>query len=427
MKISLTQRIYFFTACCCLLFIFLVASIIRSSETIELAIDQENYAQNLVNHTNILKQLIISDDIYEDNYNAINWNDSQQKLIKILKTSPALTPKEQTLKNSINSQILSVKRLFEKINENQLINASESIKKHLKTRLIIQLETIRSDSEQLSNIAQKNIHKVLKEEVVFIVFMLVVCIILLTYGAIKLNRIFNTSMREIKQAFKSNHSGNFEKIKLSIYSQEFESIASAFNTMNTKLSETTVSLAVMKQMVEERTHVLEALSKTDPLTKVANRRALFEQGNIELSRVVRTQNELAVILLDCDLFKELNDQHGHLVGDEALIHLCKIFTQEVRDIDFIGRYGGEEFVIILPNCDINGGIETARRIQASLSKQCLSVENTEICMSLSIGITTFNKKHQSFEQLINDADQAMYLAKENGRNRIEVYQDINLH
>ena len=78
--------------------------------------------------------------------------------------------------------------------------------------------------------------------------------------------------------------------------------------MNKKLSKTTVSLEVMKQVIEERTHVLEELSNTDPLTKVANRRALFKRGNFELSRVNRTQNNLTLILLDCDFFKDFNDE-----------------------------------------------------------------------------------------------------------------------
>lgn len=427
MKMSLTQRIYFFTASCCMIFIFLVASIIRSSEVIEQAIEQENYAQNLVTHTNILKQLIINNDIYKDNYNASTWHDSQRKLAMILKDSPTLTPQEQTLKNSINSQNLSVIRLFQKINENKLHNASEAIKAHLKNRLIIQLETIRGDSEQLSTIAQKNIHHVLKQEVAIIVIILAVCIFLLTFGAHHLTKVFKTSMNEIKDAFQANHSGHFEEIKLSNHSQEFENIANAFNAMNEKLSKTTVSLQVMKQVVEERTHVLEELSNTDPLTKVANRRALFDRGHIEISRVQRSQNNLTIILLDCDLFKEFNDKYGHLVGDDVLMHICEICTKEIREIDFLARYGGEEFVIILPDCNITGGLETARRIQDSLARHCMSVDNKEINMTLSIGIATFNEKHQSFEELINDADRAMYLAKENGRNRIEVYKSQNLH
>lgn len=228
---SLTHRIYVFTTCCCLLFIFLVASIIRSSDIVELAIEQENYAQNLVNHTNILKHMIVNENIYADNYNPSNWQDSQRKLVHLLKNSPTLTPQEQALKNSVNSQYLSVIRLFQKINDNKLKSASGEIKKHLKTRLIIQLETIRSDSEQLSNIAKQNINRVLKQEVSFIVLILAICIPIITFSAFSLIRIFTISMNEIKTAFKTNHSGHYEEVKLSHQSEEFENIANAFNEM----------------------------------------------------------------------------------------------------------------------------------------------------------------------------------------------------
>ncbi len=108
-------------------------------------------------------------------------------------------------------------------------------------------------------------------------------------------------------------------------------------------------------------------------------------------------------------------------------HICKICHQEIRDIDFLARYGGEEFIIILPDCDLNGGVEIANRIQSSLARHCVSIEDKEICMTLSIGICMLSDKHKSFDELINDADQAMYLAKKNGRNRIEVTGDHNLH
>jgi len=427
MKISLSQRVYFFAISCCLLFAVIVTSILWSMQKVELAFNRNNYAQKVENHANILKLLIISGNIYDRNFSTSNWLTSQNKLKNFLKLAPRLTPQQQTLQNSITSQNQNVKRLFSKINESKFKNASEAIKKHLRTRLITQLEIIRSDSVQLSTIVQKDIHNVIKREVLFIICILVVSIFILLYGSFRLTKIFRTSLNEVKRAFVENHSGHFQKIHLSTQSDEFDSIVKEFNSMNHKLSETTVSLAVMKKVVEERTHVLELLSNTDPLTKVANRRALFERGNMEFSRVLRTHNKLALILLDCDYFKNINDQFGHLFGDELLKHLCKICGQEIRDIDFLARYGGEEFIIILPDCDLNGGVEIANRIQTSLAKHCVAIENKEVCVTLSIGICMLSDKHENFEQLINDADQAMYLAKKNGRNRIEVTGEHNLH
>lgn len=427
MKISLSKRIYFFTMSCCLLFAVIVSSILWSSQKVELAFSRNNYAQKVENHTNILKQLITSDDIYDSHYNADNWLLSQSKLVNLLKSAPSLTPQEQTIQNSIISQSNNVKRLFNKISENKLKNANDTIKKHLKTRLMTQLEIIRADSVQLSTIVQSDIHSVIKREVTIIISILSISFFILFYGSFRLTHIFRTSLKEVKSAFEKNHSGHFQKIQLSNHSDEFEVIVLAFNLMNHKLSETTVSLTEMKKIVEEKTHVLEQLSKTDPLTQVANRRALFERGNMELARKNRSRNKLSLILLDCDYFKVVNDKFGHQVGDELLKHVCKICAQEIRDIDFLARYGGEEFIIILPDCDLTGGAEIAKRIQATLVKQCLKIDSKEICMTLSIGIATLSDKHTNFEQLINEADKAMYQAKENGRNRIEVSGDQSLH
>lgn len=427
MKVSLSKRIYFFSISCCIIFAVLVGSILWSWQKIELAFKREYYAQNVENHANALKQHIISENIYNSNYRADNWLASQNKLINVLKLAPSLTPQQQTIQNSINSQNKNVKRLFNIINDNKLKNANDAIKRHLKIRLMTQLEIIRSDSVQLSAIAKKDIHNVIKHAAFFIVNVLVISILVLFYGSFRLTKIFKTSLDEVTKAFENNHSGHFQRIKLSYQSAEFDSIVKAFNLMNIKLSETTISLEEMKKVVADKTHVLEQLTKTDPLTKVANRRALYERGNMEFSREHRTHNKLTLILLDCDYFKNINDQYGHQVGDELLKHICKMCNQEIRDIDLLARYGGEEFIIILPDCDLTGGIDIAKRIQKSLQNHSLTIEEKEIDMTLSIGVSTLSEKHETFEQLINDADQAMYLAKKNGRNRIEVSQELSLH
>ena len=415
MNISLLQRIFFFTLGCCFLFILLLGSVIWSSQAIELAFSRNHYAQQLTNQTNTLKQLVANDNIYDSNYSINDWQSLEVKLTALLKSSPQLTEQQQTIQNSLQSQnesyneILynkpqneSLKSLFTLINKNKLKNASEIIKKHLKTKLMIQLEAIRSDALHLSAIAQKDIYNTIKKQAILIISVSAVSILALIFGAFTLTSIVRKSLNEVKRAFEKNHCGDYQNIQLSHHSQEFDSIAEAFNTMNEKLSESTVSLSEMKKIVDERTHVLEQLSKTDPLTKVANRRALFERANMEFSRAMRSKSKLTLLLLDCDFFKNVNDEFGHLFGDELLIHICNICGQEIRDIDFLARYGGEEFIIVLPNCDIAGGIETANRIQNSLARHCVAMAGKKICVTL-------------------------YLAKENGRNRIEVLPAPNLH
>lgn len=420
MKLSLQQHIYFFTLSSCLFFILLVISILWSIQVVEVAIERERYAHKVESHSNILKQFIRSEDIYVENYNTDSWETLERKFDELLELTPALTSEQQTIQNSIKSQNKNVIRLFETINQNQLENADDRIKEHLKLRLITQLEAINSDSKQLFNIVQKDINIAIKQQVTFVLVILSLSLSVLLYGAFKLVRIFRTSLNEVKLAFTKNRCGNYQNIQLSNKYEEFESIANAFNDMNTELSETTVSLASMKKTVAERTKVLEQLSNTDPLTKVANRRALFERGNAEFSRTQRTKNKLTLILLDCDFFKNINDQYGHLFGDQVLQHICVVCSEEIRNIDFFARYGGEEFIIILPESELSGAIKTAARIQSSLANKAIVFEKTDVYVTLSVGICEITQQHRSFEEMIKDADTAMYRAKENGRNRIEV-------
>ena len=268
MKLSLLQQIFLFTLSSCLLFVVLVISILWSSQVVDVALEREEYAHKVEGHTNTLKQFILSENIYESNYNTDSWFALESKFNDLLKLAPSLTPQQQTFQNSIESQNNSVTRLFNSINKNKLKNADEVIKNHLKIRLITQLETIRSDSIQLSTIIQKDIQNVIRRQVIFVLSILGLGLISFIYGAFRLIKIFKTSLTEVRLAFEKNRNGNFQEIQLSNQSQEFNSIANAFNDMNKELSETTVSLESMKKIVAERTQVLEQLSNTDPLTKV---------------------------------------------------------------------------------------------------------------------------------------------------------------
>lgn len=427
MNISLSQRIFFFVLSCSLLFMLVLVSVIWSSYAIEKAFNRNNYAQQLTNQSYRLKQLVANDNIYEVDYNLNDWQVLEDKLTSLLQSPPKLTAKQHTIQMSLQNQNENLKNLFTLINKNKLKNASDIIKQHLKTRLMIQLEAIQSDSLQLSAMAQKGIYNTIKQQSLLIISVSVASIVGLLFGAFVITYIVRKSLNEVKSAFEKNHSGDFQNIEFSHHSQEFDSIAKAFNAMNKKLSDTTVSLAVMKQVVEQRTQVLEQLSNTDALTKVANRRALFERANLEFSRARRAGTDFTLLLLDCDFFKKINDDFGHLFGDQLLIQLCDICRQEIREVDFLARYGGEEFIIVLPDCDTAGGIEIANRIQESLAQNCIMVGEKEVFITVSIGACTLNEHHKNLEQLINDTDQAMYQAKKNGRNRIEVLRPKNLH
>ncbi|WP_413701256.1 GGDEF domain-containing protein [Psychromonas sp. KJ10-10] len=214
--------------------------------------------------------------------------------------------------------------------------------------------------------------------------------------------------------------GHYTEIQLSQKSSEFSDFVEKFNAMSKQLSETTVSRNQLQRIVAERTEALRLISNTDPLTNIANRRFLYEKGEIELTRNQRYNTSLALLMIDCDFFKKVNDTYGHLIGDKVLQHLCRTFEKVIRSIDFLARYGGEEFVILLPNSNQVGAIEMAKRIQQTLKNSPLVVDELSLSVTISIGIAITDDPSTTFEGLLDEADHALFLAKKNGRDRFEI-------
>ncbi|MEY8213264.1 MAG: diguanylate cyclase, partial [Colwellia sp.] len=428
MKLSLQQRIYFFTLSCSLLFGVLVISILWSTQSLNVALKRDEYAHRVENHTNILKQFITSENIYAGNYNTDNWFSLDSQFNELLRLAPRLTPPQKTIQNSIESQNKNVLRLFNAINKNKLKNASEIIKKHLKTRLMTQLEAIRSDSIQLSHLVKKDIENVIRDQIIFILSVLSLVIFILVYGAFRLNKIFRTSLNEIKSAFEKNHSGQFPKIQLSNQSQEFTSIANAFNTMNKKLSETTVSLESMKETVAEKTQVLERIAHYDILTNLPNRVLLADRISQAMLQCSRHQQSLAVVFLDLDGFKTVNDTYGHDVGDELLIALSVRMKEALREGDTLSRIGGDEFVAVLADLVNVEDCEPVLERLLLAASEPVTVGDIVVNVSASIGVTLYPQDNEDADQLIHHADQlmrhadqAMYVAKESGKNRYHYF------
>ncbi|WP_370978844.1 GGDEF domain-containing protein [Agaribacterium sp. ZY112] len=157
-------------------------------------------------------------------------------------------------------------------------------------------------------------------------------------------------------------------------------------------------------------------SHVDSLTGLRNRRALENCMQREIPLAHRHNNPLSILVLDIDLFKEINDTHGHLIGDECLQHIAKILKNALRAGDQAFRYGGEEFVIQLSECDSSNAYYCAERIRSQIAATPLTTTSKRIELSCSIGCATL-KASDNFESLFNRADQAMYEAKRQGRNR----------
>jgi len=158
------------------------------------------------------------------------------------------------------------------------------------------------------------------------------------------------------------------------------------------------------------------LIRFDALTKVFNRQTLESNLRGELNRVRRYEQKTTILMVDLDSFKSLNDTYGHDFGDSVLKRVAHRFKEKLRDIDFVGRVGGEEFIIVMPNTDKEAGLFVANRIREGV--QNLSFEHPEVRVTFSGGVASAPEDAQEMERLIKKADMALYRAKENGRNRI---------
>ena len=165
---------------------------------------------------------------------------------------------------------------------------------------------------------------------------------------------------------------------------------------------------------------LEALAHTDPLTHLLNRRALTIRLVAELERVRRYNSPLTMLMLDLDLFKNVNDTYGHLVGDEVLRGIGMILQRSVRSVDMVARYGGEEFVVVLPETGETGAVAFAERIRQRAEQHNFEAARSAIVkVTVSIGVSCFPSPHvDSAEDLFARADAALYRAKERGRNQV---------
>jgi diguanylate cyclase len=179
----------------------------------------------------------------------------------------------------------------------------------------------------------------------------------------------------------------------------------------------------IKKLQDELTQLSETV-RLDQLTGVLNRRGLDEAFTAEVSRHKRGGGSLSVALLDIDNFKNLNDTYGHNVGDVALKHLADVVKKTIRPTDIVTRLGGEEFVILLPDTNIEESVITMTRLQRTLTKEYFLGNNERLLITFSAGVALYRKDEEQAD-VLSRADQAMYLAKKMGKNRVMTENDLN--
>lgn len=166
---------------------------------------------------------------------------------------------------------------------------------------------------------------------------------------------------------------------------------------------------------------IQVLAETDELTKTNNRRQLFALGKREFNHAQRYQQPLSAIMLDIDNFKEVNDTHGHAVGDVVLHDLAQYCLSNIREVDILGRYGGEEFVILLPNTGSVQARELAERLCSYVESNPIPTKIGEIRITISLGVAEIESGTPNLAALVDQADTALYSAKKQGKNRVDVF------
>ena len=174
--------------------------------------------------------------------------------------------------------------------------------------------------------------------------------------------------------------------------------------------------------ITERKHLeaeLQRQAHLDYLTGLPNRRSFMDRGEVELSRTQRYANPLSILMLDIDHFKNINDTFGHQAGDLVLKSLAMTFQEVLRNVDIIGRLGGEEFAAVLPETDIVKATEVAERLREIIAAgEVILPEGIKVRFTVSIGIAALLDKNSNIDMLLNEADKALYRAKQAGRNRV---------
>lgn len=171
--------------------------------------------------------------------------------------------------------------------------------------------------------------------------------------------------------------------------------------------------------LDESAGKLIEMATSDPLTGLLNRREGFRRFKKEISHSSREKLPLSVILIDIDLFKQINDNFGHQVGDEAIKMIAATLVASLRDYDIICRYGGEEYLIVLPTTGLAKALETAERIRKVIEEEVVrTITGTEIHLTVSCGVSSLQPT-DSIDSLIYRADNALYIAKEEGRNQVQ--------
>lgn len=250
----------------------------------------------------------------------------------------------------------------------------------------------------------------------------IVAILLIVPSSLLIARRVVAPLNELARTARAIACGTMDA-RASVHSRdELGQLAVSFNTMADRIAATQMDLlqlnSELEERVQQRTRALKELATKDPLTGLYNRRHFAEVMAREFAAAERYDSDLTCLMLDLDHFKEINDRYGHATGDETLILLAKAITGSLRGADVAARFGGDEFIVLLPQTSADSASALADRILGSFTEK-MRKRYPLLPATLSVGAASLRTtRARSYENLIHEADAAMYNAKQAGRNQV---------
>ena len=330
--------------------------------------------------------------------------------------------------SSSNKDNSLFEKFFEKnknINDYKELKVVDINKKEYITK-IVQLDTLNKQEyivifADYEKITEPYLAQTFKLLLTFIIIAFLMFPIMIYLSGIIIKPIYNLVKQSIKiKNRKYNDVSQIESpiLEIALLSASFENMAQSINGYQNSLEEK------VKQRTEEllvKNAELLRLSITDNLTKLYNRVKLDKSLQEEMNRSLRYNTNFSIILLDIDYFKKVNDNFGHQVGDEVLIESAQVLSKNIRNVDILGRWGGEEFLVICPETKIEDAIKVASHINAAIKlHKFTTYPNT---VTISLGVASFNKDIKNVDDIIFNADKALYQAKEEGRDRVIAFYE----
>ncbi|MEI7644770.1 MAG: GGDEF domain-containing protein [Chloroflexales bacterium] len=205
--------------------------------------------------------------------------------------------------------------------------------------------------------------------------------------------------------------------------EEYMQVTSELSTTTRTLQKVRHHLEQKQQLLEDALAQIEKIAHIDDLTQIPNRRNVMIKLDEEVKRAQRYGSPVSILLIDIDLFKHINDCYGHQMGDQVLRSCATLLQRSIRTSDHLGRYGGEEFLAVLPMCTKEAAADMAERLRRRVAEGHFAVsETTGFSITISIGVSDLDPQHDTLELLIAHADHALYMAKEAGRNQVQIWR-----